>query len=188
MSVLSLNGYGDGPGRFPEPHRFPWGQFTGGFAPLVVRQDGSADRWLIDHPTHPIGLHTTVVSDAIGWAGFPGEDITRLGEEPSWLSHPVWAGIFKAFVSWPAILSMESPSYQRALFVSRPELLNRLPGWMDVYKLRFVVPDRAEFDRLIGEALALHRLLWATRARDGWADEAEQDTEAFEAFADFIDG
>ena len=110
-------------------------------------------------------------------------------EYAAWAENPFWTGVFKALLSWPAILKLSMCGLGDAIFVPRAELLKQLPSWAQKIHPKFVVSERADFDRLIAEAFALDSVnLAATEAREAWADETERDEEAREAFASYIAG
>jgi len=185
---LELHGFGD-----LNQQPFRWDAFLSGFAPLKVTQaHGFEDYWRLQHPSHPIEFRAPLagrLKDSIAYAQFEFEDVAALGQHASWTEHPFWTGVFKAFVSWPAILQLSTPGLGDGICVPRPELLTQLPSWAQEAHPKFVVPERADFDRLIAEAFALDRVILAsTRAREAWADESELDEEAREAFAGYIAG
>jgi hypothetical protein len=186
---------------FEQPRQsFHWNDFVSCFKPAAVSPHPhlGAGHWRLEHPTHPIHFFAQVPHikrlDEIADVYFEFEDLAQLGEDGACAGHPLWAGLFKAMISWPAIVCVNPPSLGPAILVARPELLLRLPSWVHdppsgQEHTHFVVPERANFDRLIAEAFALNRtILGAGQPRVGWADEIEQDEEARNAFADYVAG
>jgi hypothetical protein len=100
--------------------------------------------------------------------------------------HPFWTGVFKAFVSWPAILKLSLSGLGDGIFVPRSELLRQLPSWAQKVDPKFAVSERADFDQLIAEAFALDRVIHATAHAREVGGRERSGRERREAFADYI--
>lgn len=176
---------------------FPWDDFVSGFPPKTLAQQSPRESdWRVEHPTCPIHFFAKRWNprpDSIWAVNFDFYDLVRLGKDASCAGHPVWSGVFHALVSWPAIVAMQPAGLgepvAEAIIIARPELVPRLPTWAQKCDTKFVVSERAEFDRLIAEAFALSLAVRSgAQSRDGWADEIEQDEEARQAFAGYVFG
>ena len=157
---------------------------------MTRQHDDFANYWRLQLPTHSTRFYaplTGQLKDSIKFAQFDFE--VAPGEFAAWAEHPFWTGVFKAFVSWPAILKLSMSGLGDGIFVPRPELLNHLPSWAQKVHPKFVVSGREDFDRLLTEAFALDPvILVSSEGREAWADEIEQDEEAREAFASYFAG
>ena len=193
---MNLQLYGFGQAFKSDP--FAWDAFISGFAPMSVIQDptnSKAGHWRFEHPTHPIHFYAAVtglLTKRIGEVHFTMEDVTRVGHEEEWLAHPLWAGLFNALTSWPAILVAKvhagASEVAKAVVIAGPELETRLPNWARSSQFQmFIVPTRQDFDRLMDEAWNLRfDVEAADQPRLGWADEIDQHEKARAAFASYI--